>query len=378
MMFVLRMAVRETRASWRRLLFFFICIAVGVAAIVALRSVIQNVRGVFGKEARSLIAADVLISTNRDWTPETRQTIDRRLQEAGTTEQTETIETPTMVRPATTANAVARMVELRAIQPAFPLYGTLDLENGQAYSHAMLENRGVLVRPELLTALNVKVGDQILIGKSPFTIRGVIKNEPGRRVGDFSLGPRVLIDFADLPATGLLTFGSRSRHVLLVKLPEEHVQPLVTTLQRDFKDEFVSARSFRATDDEVGRDFDRAENYLSLVGLVIVILGGIAVSSVTRVFVLQKLRSIAVLKCLGAKSAQIIAVYLLQVMTLGLAGSLLGVVLARMAIAAIPYVLTPSSSSLLADVQYGVTASAAAQGIGIGALVSLLFLVGAF
>ncbi|HEX7796907.1 MAG TPA: hypothetical protein VF456_21240, partial [Vicinamibacterales bacterium] len=131
MTFVLRMAIRETRASWRRLLFFFVCIAVGVAAIVALRSVIQNVRGVFGKEARSLIAADVLISTNRDWPPDARQTIDRRLQEAGATEQTETIETPTMVRPVESDHAVARMVELRAIQPAFPLYGTLELEGGQ-------------------------------------------------------------------------------------------------------------------------------------------------------------------------------------------------------------------------------------------------------
>ncbi len=79
-MFILRMAARETRASWRRLLFFFVCIAVGVAAIVAMRSVIQSVRSVFGTEARSLIAADVLISTNRDWTPEARALIDRRAQ----------------------------------------------------------------------------------------------------------------------------------------------------------------------------------------------------------------------------------------------------------------------------------------------------------
>ena len=100
MMFVLRMAVRETRASLRRLFFFFICIAVGVAAIVALRSVIQSVRGVFGTEAKSLIAADVLIATNRDWTAEARATIDRRLADAGAVERTETVETPTMVRPA--------------------------------------------------------------------------------------------------------------------------------------------------------------------------------------------------------------------------------------------------------------------------------------
>jgi putative ABC transport system permease protein len=110
-MFIIRMAARETRASWRRLLFFFICIAVGVAAIVAMRSVIQTVRQVFGTEARSLIAADVLISTNRDWTPEARSTIERRLQEFGATEQTETVETPTMVRPADDTREVARMSE---------------------------------------------------------------------------------------------------------------------------------------------------------------------------------------------------------------------------------------------------------------------------
>jgi putative ABC transport system permease protein len=375
MTFVLRMALRETRASWRRLLFFFVCIAVGVAAIVALRSVIQSVRSVFGTEARTLIAADVLISTNRDWSATTRQTIAARLREAGSTEQTESIETPTMVRPVDPGKSVTRMAELRAVQPGFPLYGTLDLDSGR-YSHELLRNKGALVRPELLTALGIAVGDQIVIGKESFTIRGVIRNEPGRRVGDFSLGPRILIDFADLEATGLLTFGSRARRVMLARVADAQIQPLLTALRADFKDQFVNARSYRSTDDEIGEDFDRAENYLSMVGLVIVILGGIAVSSVTRVFVLQKMRSIAVLKCVGARSGQIIAVYMLQVMALGLAGSLLGVVLARLAVAAIPYfVETSGPPSLLTEVEYGVTWSAALQGLGVGVLVSLLFSV---
>ncbi|MQA28299.1 MAG: FtsX-like permease family protein [Luteitalea sp.] len=379
-MFVLRMAVRETRSSWRRLLFFFICIAVGVAAIVALRSVIQSVRGVFGREAKSLIAADVLISTNREWTPAARAAIDRRLAEAGAPLSTETIETPTMVRPSDESRVSARMVELRAIQAAFPLYGTLELASGEPYTHAMLEDRGVLVRPELLTSLGLTVGDQMTIGNAAFTIRGVITNEPGRRVGDFSLGPRVLVDYADLPAAGLLAFGSRARRVVLVKVPDDKIDPLVTALRSDFKDEFVNTRSYRGTDDEIGEDFERAENYLSLVGLVIVILGGIAVSSVTRVFVQQKMRSIAVLKCIGARSGQIITVYMLQVMTLGLAGSILGVLLARLAIAAMPYAVASAASSspassLLSDVDYGVSWSAAGQGVGIGVLVSLLFSV---
>src|SRR6185295_20377337 len=98
---------------------------------------------------------DVLIATNRDWTPDAREQIDRRLEDAGATEQTETLETPTMTRPADAARRTARMVELRAVQKAFPLYGTLELDRGAIYSHALLERRGALVRPELLTALGL-------------------------------------------------------------------------------------------------------------------------------------------------------------------------------------------------------------------------------
>jgi putative ABC transport system permease protein len=374
MKFVLRMAVRETRSSLKRLFFFFICIAVGVAAIVTLRSLIQSVRGVFGSEAKSLIAADVMIGTTRDWTPEVRATIDRYLAAAGPSERTEIVETPTMVRPADRTKAVAKMAELRAVQPGFPLYGSIDLQGPRTYSPALLADHGVLVRPELLTAIGVSVGDQIVIGRAAFTIRGLIAREPGRGMGEFSLGPRVIIAYDDLPSTGLLGFGSRARRAMLVKIAEDQVDPLVTNLHQAFKDDFINTRSFRSTEDQVGRDFERAENYLSLVGLIIVILGGIAVSSVTRVFILQKIRSIAVLKCLGARSGQIIAVYILQVMTLGLAGSLLGVVMARAVIASIPLMLA-SSTSLLAQAHYGVSLSAAVQGVAIGVLVSLLFSV---
>jgi len=373
MRFVLGMAVRETRASWQRLVFFFICIAVGVAAIVALRSVIRSVRDVLGGEARSLIAADVLIGTNRDWTAEARQKIDKRMTDAGATTRTETIETPTMVRPADTARIAARMVELKAIQAGFPLYGSLTLEDGRPYTHGLLENRGALVRPELLSALGVKVGDSIAIGTTTFEIRGVVANEPGRNLGAFSLGPRVFVNYDDVPSTGLLVFGSRARRVILARVPDDNLDAMVTGINQDFAEDYINARSYRATDDAIGRDFDRSENYLSLVGLVIVILGGIAVSSVTRVFVLQKIRSIAVLKCLGATSGQIMAVYLLQVMSLGLAGSLLGVAIARAALAGIPYALGPSSNSLLASVNYTVNWRIALQGVTIGVLVSLLF-----
>ncbi len=373
MKFVVGMAIRETRASWQRLIFFFVCIAVGVAAIVALRSVIRSVRDVLGGEARSLIAADVLVSTTRDWTDAARATIDRRLTNAGATARTETIETPTMVRPTDSAKVASRMVELKAIQPGFPLYGSITLEGGQPYSHSLLEHHGALVRPELLSALGVKVGDPITIGTATFVIRGVVANEPGRNLGAFSLGPRVFVAFDDMPSTGLLVFGSRARRVVLARVPDDTLDTVVSAINEDFSEDYITARSYHATDDAIGRDFDRSENYLSLVGLIIVILGGIAVSSVTRVFVLQKIRAIAVLKCLGATSRQIMAVYLLQVVTLGLAGSLLGVAIARLALAAIPLALGPSSTSLLAEVHYTINWRIALQGMAIGVLVSLLF-----
>ena len=372
MKFILQMAVRETRAAWRRLLFFFVCIAVGVAAIVALRSVIHSVRDVLGTEGRALVAADVTINTTRDWTPAANEIIDRRLAEANAVARTETISTPTMARPADESRQVARMVELKAVQREFPFYGSVTLEGGQIYSHALLESHGALVRPEVLTSLGVRVGEAIVIGQTPFTIRGVVAKEPGRGIGNFSLGPRVFIDFADVPSTGLLGAGSRAARQLLVKVPDERIDDLVEKLRADLRGEFAGTRSYRSNEDQIGRDFDRAENYLSLVGLIIVILGGIAVSSVTRVFILQKMRSIAVLKCVGARSREVIAIYILQVMALGLAGSLLGVLLAALAVGAIPLALG-ASSSLLAEAHYGVTWSAALQGIGIGVLVSLLF-----
>ena len=368
MSFVLRMMGRELRSSWRRLLFFFVCVAIGVGAIVALRSVIQSVRGGLVGEARAIIASDVLVSTNRPWTDEVRQALDQRLAGADVIERMEAIETATMVRPEQGA-ATARMVELRGVQARFPFYGEVRLGDGRPYSHDLLRGRGALVRPELLTQFEMAVGQRIVIGGQPFTVRGVIAQEPGRRVGAFSFGSRVLVDYDDLKATGLLTFGSRASYQVLLRVRDSAVEQLTRDLRRDFRDRFVQARSYRSTEDDIGEDLMRAENYLSLVGFIMVVLGGIGVWSVTRVFVKQKIRSVAILKCLGATAGQVLATYVAQVMLLGLGGSLLGVGIAAIAIAAIP----ESAAAAFGNVPYGLTWSAALQGTAVGLLVSLLF-----
>ncbi len=372
MTFIAVMALRELRASWRRLAFFFICIAIGVGAIVALRSVIQNVRGALTRETRALIASDILVTSNRPFDEPTRALLAAERAAGRVTDLSEALEIATMVRPAARAATATKMVELRAVQSSFPYYGTLTLQEG-VYRHEVLAGRGALVRPELLAQLELRVGDHLLIGSQDFEIRGVIAGEPGRNLGTFSLGPRILIDHADLASTGLLGFGSRATYQLLIKAPAATARALGTALEDAFRNKFVRARGYWQNQDRIGENLSRAENYLSLVGLVILILGGIGVSSVTRVFVQQKVRSIAILKCLGASSWTVLAVYLVQVVLLGLAGSVLGVALAWIVVASVPY-LVPGVASLL-QVTYGLSASAVWQGLAVGLLVSLLFAV---
>ena len=368
MNFVLRMAARELRASWRRLLFFFICVAIGVGAIVTLRSIMQSVRHGLMSEARAMIASDVLVQTNRPWTPDVRSAVDARLKDPAVLAQSESIETVTMVRSEKGTGA-ARVAELRGVSPEYPFYGTLKLGGDAAYSHALVRGGGALVGPELLIQLGIQVGDRILIGGRPYTVRGVIAREPGRSVGGFSFGSRVLVDLADLRASNLLSLGSRASYQILLKVRDDSVSSLTSDIRSRFRDNFVGVRSYKQTEDNIDQSFQRSENFLSLVGFAIVVLGGIGVWSVTRVFVRQKIRSVAILKCLGASSRQVLATYVTQVALLGLLGSLLGVGIAAAAIASIPKSLVAS----VGEFEYGLTLSAVWQGMSVGILVALLF-----
>ena len=369
------MAYRELRSSWRRLAFFFICVAVGVAAIVALRSLTQNVRVALATEARTLLAGDVSLRTDRPWPDAVLPALDRRLEEGGRAARTETVDIVTMARLVDSGSTRTKVVELRGVQAGFPFYGRFDLASGRSYSFDLLRGDGALVAPELLTQLGLRVGDRLLIGEVAFEIRDVIVTEPGRSLGAFSFGPRVLVDHAAVERAGLLTFASRATRQILLRVDEAAMQPLVEQLREDLQDTFVRVGSYRRTGNRIERNLERTESYLSLIGFVIVVLGGIGVWSVTRVFVQQRLRSVAILKCLGATTGRVLAVYVAQVALLALSGSALGVGLAMAILAATPASLVEQTASAvgLAAVSTELTGSAIVQGLAVGALVSLLF-----
>lgn len=368
MRFILQLARWETRASWRRLLFFFICIGVGVASIVAVRSMIQNVNRGVSIEARQLSTADVQVDSDHAWTPQVLAAIDRIAAPLIET-RVETIESVTMARPASAAHEGAIMIELKGIQSPFPLYGQIELTDGQAFSYSLLDGNGALVGPSFLERLGLKVGDQIKIGDGVFQIRGVISHEPGGG-GGFRLGPRVFIERSAVEAAGLTGFASRARRRLLFKTKEGEMETLASRLNAELKNKVNSIKTYRDSQENVKQNLDRAENYMSLMGLVILVLGGIGISNVTRVFVEQKKKAIAVMKCLGGKGRQITSAYVLQVLVLGLAGSLLGVFLARLVML---FVSKYYAASLPRSVSYGLTVGAVAQGVSIGLLISILF-----
>jgi putative ABC transport system permease protein len=371
MKFVFNLARREMRSSWQRLFFFFICIAIGVGSIIALRSLVQNLKASVNKEARALLTADVQVSSNTAFDADAQTKLKRFYNSSLVVAHTQMLETTTMVRPVKDRRATPKMVELKAVQEPFPFYGALVLSDGVNYSHTLLEKRGALVRQALLTAYNLKVGDQILINDQPFTIRGVIEKEPGNTLNTFSFGPRVLIDYADAAGIGLLGFGSRARHRVLFKARDGAVGTLTAQLRQAFQEQsFITVRSFRYSQDRLSNSLSQVEDFLSLIGLVILVLGGIGISSVTRVFINQKMKTIAILKTLGSNNRRVLAAYLTQVLTLGLLGSALGLLLAKLTMLALPVYF---AGRLPLDIEFALTWSAMLQGLGIGLLISLLF-----
>lgn len=371
MKFILRMAYREIRASWHRLLFFFLCIAIGVGSIVSLRSIVQNIRASVSQQAQALLTADVQISASNAFNDEAKAVFAKYYQAPQVLAHADTIEMPTMVRAVDNPQVAPKQSELRAVQSSFPFYGEMVLAGGQRYDFSLLKDRGVIVRPALLQQLNVKVGDKVKIGKLEFTIRGVIEQEPGNTLNAFSLGPRVFAAYDDVIAAGLTGFGSRGRYRVQLKTQAGQAEAITKQIKDELKAQpTISVRSYRDAENRVADSFTQVENFLSLIGLIILVLGGIGISSVTRVFIQQKMKTIAVLKCLGGRNARVLGTYLIQVMALGLIGSVLGLFIAKLVMIALPRYL---ADRIPAGIEIGLTWPAVAQGFGIGILIALLF-----
>ncbi len=369
MNFIFNLTWREIRSSWRRLLFFFLCIAIGVGSVVALRSLIQNLSRSVGGDARALMTADFELSSTNDFSPTDISKIEAVVGNSNIIEaRNEIVTTSAMAKPVDTANQNFSFVELKGIEPPFPLVGDFTLSDGKPFDFKLLENHGAVVAPIILDDLNVKVGDKIRIGEEEFQIRATFDEEPGG-TGGFRLGARVFVEKKAFEEAGISQNRSRVRRRILYRTSDNPTD-LVKQIRETLKGTTITAQSYRETQENLGEQFERTENYLALTGLLILVLGGVGVWNVARVFVEQKRKSVAVLKCLGASGTRIITVYLLQILTLGFLGSLFGVLLAQLGLWLAEWRF---GAELPAKMSYKIHLSIAWQGILLGVLISILF-----
>lgn len=369
MNFILNLTRREIRSSWRRLLFFFLCIALGVGSVVGLRSLIQNLTQVVGNDARALMTADLEVTSTNDFSPIEIAKIEEVIGGFPIVEaRDESITAAIMAHPVDPANDSLEFIELKGIEPQFPLVGAFRLSSGESLNYDLLKNNGAVIAKILLEELKVKIGDKIRIGEGEFQIRATLDEEPGGSSG-FRMGARVFVEKKAFESAGITRNTSRVRRRILYRTSDNPTE-LVKQLREALKGTTIQVNSYREQQENLSDQFTRMENYLSLTGLLILVLGGVGVWNVARAFVEEKRKTVAILKCLGAGGTRIITVYLLQILVLGLIGSLFGVFLAQCGlwIARLRFI-----DALPAKMSYTIHLSTAWQGIVLGVLISLLF-----
>ena len=327
--FASKIAWREMRSSLGRFLFVVLSVAIGVAALVGVRSFSSAFRVTLLERSRSIMAADLSARTSQQ--PTLVQT--EGLNAVGYQGIRVTPVTELLSMAAAERSGTPQLVSVKAVDPsAYPFYGTVDLEPAGALSNVLNANT-IVVAPELLTRMTLHVGDSLKIGNKFFTIAALVTNEPDRLSGAFVGGPRVLMSRQGLTESGLLIPGTHADQRFLFKFPsagrgvasQEAITALKERLARFLPDAQIT--DYRETNPELTAGLDQATSMLSLIGLVAVVLGAVGVAMAMRAHLVQRLDTIAVMRSLGATSSEIIKIHLLQTLSLGLIGSVLGVLL---------------------------------------------------
>ena len=368
MSFVLTLTARELPSSSRRLLVSFLAIAIGVGSVVALRSLIKNLKAVVATDVRALLTADIDISSTNELSPSVVQKIEEAVKASGIVDgRSETMTANVMASPSDTSKQAVKFVDLRGVTDNFPLVGDFRLSDGSRFEAALLERNGAVVSQLTAEDLGVSIGEKIKIGGSEFTINGIFSEEPGGTSG-MRFGGRGYISKQAFDASGLAQTARVRRHLLLRTTDDPTA--LTAALRDALSGDAVTVANYRESQENLGEQFTRMEDYLALTGLLILVLGGIGVWNVARAFVEQKRKTIAILKCLGASGRRVIGVYLLQMLVLGVVGSLFGILLGQLALFAAKWNF---AESLPAKMAFGVPVETALQGLFLGVAISLLF-----
>ncbi|HBF32864.1 ABC transporter permease [Rhizobium sp.] len=365
-----RLALREMRGGLKGFYIFLACIALGTGAIAAVNSVSTAITRSIAAQGQSLLGADMRFElNNRETNP----------QEAAFLQGLGTVSTSTGLRSMARLpdGSDQSLVEVKAVDSAYPLYGTFVAAPDKPLPELLAktgDSFGAVAVPLLLDRLRLKIGDTLLIGSAKFVITGTIATEPDAASEGFGFAPRLITSNAGLEASGLIQTGSLVEHAYKIRLKSD--APPISTIQEQAKTRFPDAGWAIRTSDRAApsltENITRFSQFLTLVGLTALIVGGVGVANAVRAFLDSKRSVIATLKCLGAPASVVVMVYLFQIILIASMGIALGLVLGIVA----PWIASSYLAQFL-PVQGGFTIypRALLLALTFGALTTLAFAI---
>ena len=321
-----RFALRDLRGGLAGLRVFLVCIALGVAAIVGVESLAKALDDGLGAQGRVILGGDASFSLiHRRLSPEEQAFLE--LYGALST-------IATMRAMARTESGDAALVEVKAVEPSWPMIGAAAFEPSMSPAQTLAESEGVFgagAEEPLLARLHLRIGDVFRLGEAKFVLRAVLVSEPDRLAIGVGLGPRLLISQAALNATGLVQPGSLVRWTTRAviggpgRAPDETaVKALIRKANATFPQAGWETRSRLNVSPDFTRDLDRFAEFLTLTGLLSLVVGGVGVANAAQGFVERKRATLAILKAIGATGTSVVLLALVEFAVVALAGALAG------------------------------------------------------
>ncbi len=360
---VIKMAWRDSRRSRSRLFLFVSSIILGVAALVAIQTFSENLQQDINSQAKTMIGADLAIQSNRPFSDDIKQLMDSL---GG--EQSREIRFASMVFFLRSQGT--RLVQIRALEGDFPYYGGIETKPQKA-SRIFQEAKNALVDQTLLLQFETGPGDSVRIGSLSFNISGSILSVPGQTNLTATAAPPVYIPMDFLEQTGLVKKGSLIRYTRYFKFERDYdLDQTVETIAERLELDNINYSTVETTKEDLGKSFQNLTEFLSFVSFAALLLGCIGVASSVHIYVKEKLTTIAVLRCVGATGNQAFWIYLFQILTMGVFGSILGAAGGSVLQLVLPVIF---SDFLPLEVSLSVSWVAIFSGVLIGIIVSLLF-----
>lgn len=360
---LMKMAWRDSRRNRSRLLLFISSIILGIGALVAINALSDTMQQEIDNQAANLIGADLEINSNKSFVPFIKKSIDSL--GGRKSEQRSFSSMIFFVKSGGT-----RLVQVRALNGEFPYYGELETTPAIA-GRSFRDGQQALVDRTLMLQYDAVVGDSIKIGNVSFAIAGILSGAPGQTGFSASVAPVVYIPLSYLGQTGLEQKGSRINYRYYIKYDQPVNMPqVIEKLNPGWEAEGIDYNTVESQKEESVRSFSDVTRFLSLVAFIALLLGCIGVASAIHIYIREKINTIAVLRCLGAKATQAFLIYLIQITGVGFIGSIIGAVLGTVIQQFLPVML---KDFLPVKVALHISWIAIGQGILLGIIISILF-----